>query len=46
VQLTLGLAALVLLLDQLTKWLIVEVVMDPPREIVVTVPPSKFFKQP
>ena len=32
----LGLAAAVLLLDQLTKWLIVAVVMQPPRVVEVT----------
>ena len=31
----LGLAALVLLLDQITKWLILAVVMQPPRQIEV-----------
>lgn len=35
-QLALGLAALVILLDQVTKWLIVAVVMQPPRVIEVT----------
>ncbi len=35
-QLALGLAALVLLVDQVTKWLIVAVVMQPPRVIEVT----------
>jgi len=35
-QLTLRLAALIVLLDQITKWVIVALVMDPPREIVVT----------
>ena len=35
-QLALGLAAAVLLVDQLTKWLIVAVVMQPPRVIEVT----------
>ena len=32
-QWALGLAVLVLLLDQLSKWLILEVVMQPPRQI-------------
>ena len=32
----LGLAALVLLIDQITKWWIVSSVMDPPRVIEVT----------
>ena len=35
-QLALGLAAAVLLVDQLTKWLIVAVVMQPPRVIEIT----------
>jgi signal peptidase II len=35
-RLGLSLAALVVLLDQLSKWWIRAVVMDPPREIVVT----------
>ena len=35
-QIALGLAAAVLLLDQLTKWLIVAVVMQPPRVVEVT----------
>ena len=35
-QLALGLAAVVLLVDQLTKWLIVAVVMQPPRVVEVT----------
>ncbi len=36
IQLTLALAAAVLSLDQLTKWLIVELVMQPPRVVEVT----------
>ena len=39
-RLGLTLAALVIVLDQLLKWWIVAVVMDPPREIEVT----SFFK--
>lgn len=35
-QLALGLAALVVLLDQVSKWLIVTVVMQPPRVVEVT----------
>ncbi len=35
-QLALGLAAVVLVVDQLTKWLIVAVVMQPPRVIEIT----------
>ncbi len=35
-QLALGVAAVVILLDQLTKWLILDVVMQPPRVIEVT----------
>jgi signal peptidase II len=35
-QIALGLAAAVLLLDQLTKWLVVAVVMQPPRVVEVT----------
>ena len=35
-QLALGLAALVILLDQVSKWLIVAVVMQPPRIVEVT----------
>jgi signal peptidase II len=35
-QLALGLAAAVLLVDQLTKWLIVQVVMQPPRVVELT----------
>lgn len=36
IQIALGLGAAVLLLDQFTKWLIVTVVMQPPRIIEVT----------
>jgi signal peptidase II len=36
IQIALGLGAAVVLLDQLTKWLIVAVVMQPPRIIEVT----------
>ena len=35
-QLALGLAAAVLLVDQLTKWLIVAIVMQPPRVVEIT----------
>ena len=35
-QLALGLAAAILLLDQLTKWLVVALVMQPPRVVEVT----------
>ena len=35
-RLALGLALLVVLLDQLSKWVILERVMIPPREIPVT----------
>ncbi len=35
-QLALGVAAVVILLDQLSKWLILDVVMQPPRVIPVT----------
>ncbi len=35
-QLALGVAAVVILLDQLSKWLILAVVMQPPRVIEVT----------
>lgn len=36
IQIALALAAAVLLLDQVTKWLIVAVVMQPPRVVEVT----------